>query len=164
MSPQIQMIIAGVCLASWQILVNASGMPGPVANLWVLVLSALFAVATAVHLASTGNLGILGGLTAVLFLGVVVVFRHVVPASAVAYLLGAAAGVLSGVAVWQLNDVLSSAPKSEVGALLVVMMVAQISTASAYHIGAQAYLMGAVSSRTLAAFALAIIAGLMLPR
>ena len=166
MSPQIQMVIAGICLASWQILVNLSGMPGPVANLWVLILSALFAVATAGSLTSTGNLGILGGLTAVLFLGVVVVFRHVVPVSAVTYLLGATAGVLSGVAVWQLNDVLGSVPKSAAGPLLMLMVSSQLTTVATNHVGMQIYLagIGAVSLRTLAAFVLATAAGFLLYR
>lgn len=164
MSPQIQMIIAGVGIAAWQILVNASGFPAPVANLWVLILSALVAVATATHLAPSGNLGILGGLTTVLFVSIMIVFRHVVPASVTAYLLVAVAGILSGIAVWQFVDVITRVSFSEVGGFLVLMMMAQIATASAYQICTNIYLMGTISPRTLAAFALAIAAGLMLPR
>jgi|GEM_PF-3691207 len=161
MIPQMQMVIAGTCLATWQIFAGLSGLPGPVANMWVLVLSALVAVVTAVGLTSWGNLGILGGLTAILFFAVVVVFRHVVPVAITPYLFGAIAGLLSGVAVWQLNDVLSTASKSEIGALLVMMMAAQIATAATYDIAAK-LLVGSFSFRTLAAIFLTLIAGYLL--
>ena len=163
MNPQIQMIIAGFCIASWQILVNASGFPGPVANFWVLILSALFAVGTAVHLTTPVHLGSVGGLTTILFLSVVVAFRHVVPATATAYLLAGIAGGLSGVAVWQLNDVLSSVPKSQVGALLMLLVTTQLTTAATFHVGMQAYA-GTFPLNTLAALVLAVGAGYLLYR
>ncbi len=164
LNPQIQMLIAGFCIATWQILVNASGFPGPVANLWVLALSAVIAVLTAATLTTLGNIGLLGAISTILFAAVVVVFRSTVPASAVAYVLAASAGALSGIAVWQLNDALARVPVVDVGGLLVLMMTAQIATASMYHIGAQAYLAGTFSLRTAVAFGLAVLAGLLLPR
>ena len=158
------MVIAGFCIAAWQICVNASKFPGPVANLWVLLISALIALLTATKIISIGQLGLLSGFTAASFVTVVVVFRGNVPEDVAAYMFMAAAGLLSGVAVWQLNDVLSKVPASEVGGLMVTMMVAQIATAAAYHLGVQWHDQGTVNVRTTAAFGTAVMAGLLLPR
>lgn len=164
MTPSLQMIIAGICIAAWQICVNASKFPGPVANLWVLLISALIALLTVTRMISLNQLGLLGCFTAASFMTVVIVFRGNVPENIAAYMFMAAAGLLSGVAVWQLNDVLSKVPASEVGGLMVTMMVAQIATAAAYHLGVQWHNEGTINVRTTAAFGTAVMAGLLLPR
>jgi len=90
------MVIAGFCIAAWQICVNASKFPGPVANLWVLLISALIALLTVTKIISIGQLGLLSGFTAASFVTVVVVFRGNVPEDVAAYMFMTAAGLLSG--------------------------------------------------------------------
>src|SRR3989344_5111884 len=103
-NPQLQMILAGLCLGLWQILVSRAGFPAPVANMTILVLSAAFAVFTARQYASFGDLALVGMLVGCLIIAMVFAFHERVPPEFAAYALMAVAGFLSGIVVWQLND------------------------------------------------------------
>ncbi|MDP2649122.1 MAG: hypothetical protein Q8P19_04490 [bacterium] len=151
-------------MSTWQILVNRSGFPGPVANLALLAITALVAIPTASKLTTQAPLSIIALLTLALLLGLFVAFRESVPASAEAYTMMVMAGLLSGIAVWQLNDVLAQVSDTRVGGLIILMMVAQIGTAAAYHIAMQLLAAGTISLQTIAAFLMAVGAGLLLPR
>lgn len=157
-NPQLQMILAGLCLGVWQILVSRAGFPAPVANLTILVLSAAFAVFTAQEYASTGSLTAVGALVLAVIIAMVVAFHESVPPTFKAYALMTVAGILSGIAVWQLNDVITSVPAAKVGAYALLMTGTQLAAWFAYYLAMQAIVLRVFPTKITVAFVLMLVA------